>query len=154
MTLITLIITELWLWFCLLLTKGDHILKNLDSECLSPQAPVTIIQHSALLLHLLPSFLHLFSPAKNDFLTICAKATLSPHSESAMGYATPPQVGQPNRAIRKDIHHYPVGWSKWPWCSLHTQFQILLWMELGSTLPIYNVMSFFKNNSEFRNHHT
>ncbi len=121
----------------------ECLLKNLDSECLSPQAPVTIIQHSALLLHLLPSFLHLFSPAKNDFLTICAKATLSPHSESAMGYATPPQVGQPNRAIRKDIHHYPVGWSKWPWCSLHTQFQI----------PLGSIMGRFKQQERGRPSH-
>lgn len=42
-----------------------------------------------------------------------------------------PQVGQPNRAIRQDIHHYPVGWSKWPWCSLHTQFQIPLGSIMG-----------------------
>lgn len=55
----------------------------------------------------------------------------SPHSESAIGYAPPPQVGQPNWAIRQDIHHYPVGWSKWPWCSFHTQFQIPLGSIIG-----------------------
>lgn len=79
---------------------------------------------SVLLSYLHPT-LHLFFPAWNDFLVIRANATL-PCSESATGYVPHPQVGQPNRAIRQDIHHYPVGWSKWPWCSLHTQFQIPL----------------------------
>lgn len=65
-------------------------------------------------------------PARRDFLT-----TKSPCSERAMGYAPPLQVGQPNRAIRQDIHHYPMGWSKWPWCSLHTQFQIPLGSIMG-----------------------
>lgn len=83
-------------------------------ECLSPEAPVTIIQY------LRPPIRHPPLPAPSflswmTFLTNSAKATLSPL-----------QVGQPNRAIRQDIHHYPVGWSKWPWCSLHTQFQIPL----------------------------
>lgn len=82
-------------------------------------------------------------PQGMTFWPPAQKATLSPHSESAMGYAPPPQVGQPNRAIRQDIHHYPVGWSKWPWCSLHTQFQI----------PLGSIMGRFKQGERGRPSH-
>lgn len=83
-------------------------------------------------------------PLRNDFLAIRAKATLSLCSGSAMGYAPPLlQVGQPNLAIRQDIHHYPVGWSKWPWCSLHTQFQI----------PLGSIMGRFKQRERGRPSH-
>lgn len=103
------------------------LLKNLNTERLSR----LLYSISALLLHL-PSLLIFSLLLRNDFLAILEKSTLSPCSESAMGYAPPPlQVGQPNRAIRQDIHHYPVGWSKWPWCSLHTQFQIPLGSIMG-----------------------
>lgn len=75
---------------------------------------------------LLNALLHLFS---SDFLTSCKKATL----RKCNGICSPLlQVGQPNRAIRQDIHHYPVGWSKWPWCRLHTQFQIPLGSIMGT----------------------
>lgn len=117
----------------------------------SSQAPVAII------LYLRPpvtppfppsSNFFLFFPAWNDFFflffffAIHAKATL-PCSDIAMGYAPPPQVGQPNWAIRQDIHHYPVGWSKWPWCSLHTQFQI----------PLGSIMGRFKQREHGRPSH-
>lgn len=126
------------------------ILSNVYSRIWTQYASLPRLQWllysiSALLLDLLlpSSLLRLFSPARNDFLAIRAKATLSPHSESAMGYAPPPQVGQPNRAIRQDIHHYPAGWSKWPWCSLHTQFQI----------PLGSIMGRFKQRERGRPSH-
>lgn len=70
--------------------SSECLLKNLDSECLCPQAPVTIIQYSTLLLHLLPlSLLHLFSPAKNDFLTSRAKSNPLPSLGKCNGICSP-----------------------------------------------------------------
>lgn len=88
------------------------LLKNLDTEPLSSQAPVAIIQylHPPITPPPLPPPIF-FSPAWNDFLPSVQKQH-SLRLESATGYTPPPQVGQPNRAIRQDIHHYPVGWSK------------------------------------------
>lgn len=129
---------------CFILIPSNVYSRIWTQRASLPRPQQLLYSISTLLLHLLPSLLIFALPLRNDFLAIHAKATLSLLSGSAMGYAPLLlQVGQPNRAIRQDIHHYPVGWSKWPWCSLHTQFQI----------PLGSIMGRFKQRERGRPSH-
>lgn len=111
-------------------------LKNLDTEHLSHQPPIGCLQYLHPPVTPLPSlspffiFDFLSSPLWNDFSATFPRKS---NTLSRVQWDTLPlrQVGQPNWAMRQDIHHYVIGWSKWPWCSLHTQFQIPLGSIMG-----------------------
>lgn len=123
-------------------------LKNLDTEHLSHQPPIGCLQYLHPPVTPLPSlspffiFDFLSSPLWNDFSATFPRKS---NTLSRVQWDTLPlcQVGQPNRAMRQDIHHYVIGWSKWPWCSLHTQFQI----------PLGSIMGRFKQEKRGRPSH-
>lgn len=125
------------------------LLKNLDTECRPPRPPADVVQYLHRPLTPPPSlsFLHRFFPPPL-FFPLCnnfsGRARKKQHSlQKCNGSAPLRQVGQPNRAMRQDIHHYVIGWSKWPWCSLHTQFQI----------PLGSIMGKFKQRKHGRPSH-